>query len=79
MTPIVTVLRRAALASARKVEAFAWHGASNWRGMTKTRPASAIEPKPEAGFFFGTIGFDLYLAALGVPRAAVQAPRVPAL
>jgi hypothetical protein len=46
--------------------------------MTKTRPASAIDPKAGPGFFFGTIGFDLYLAALGVPRTALATPRVPA-
>jgi hypothetical protein len=44
--------------------------------MTKTRPASAVENKSGC-FFSGTLGFDLYLAVLGLSPAALRPSRVP--
>ena len=41
-----------------------------------TRPAAAITER-HGDTWYGTIGFDLYLAALGVTRAALKAPKVP--
>jgi hypothetical protein len=43
---------------------------------SRTTPATS-EPESGADFVPGTIGFDLYLAALQVPRAALTPPLTP--
>lgn len=43
--------------------------------MQTTRPAPA--PEKTGAFVPGTLGFEMYLAAIGVSIAALRAPKAP--